>query len=142
MHKMAIMVLFALLHLLSVVPALSDDQQKTYLFAVLPQRPPVTMHANWRPFLDQLEKATGVQFKLKLYETMPQFETEMLRGEADLIFSTPPHTVLARQSQKYQPLVRGSHQIAGVLFTRRDSAIKTLKDLDNQEVAFVGSRNV
>ena len=133
--------LFVLLLLATGLPA-EGAEQKQYLFAVLPQRPPVAMYASWRPFLDQLEKQLGVHLKLKLYETMPQFEEEMKRGEADFVFSTPPHVVLAHQSQKYQPLVRGSHTIAGVLFTRKNSAIKTLADLNNQEVAFIGSRNV
>ncbi len=138
----AVIGLVLLLALFSGAQTASGEQQKQYLFAVLPQRPPVAMHASWRPFLDQLEKQLGVSLKLKLYETMPQFEEEMKRGEADFVFSTPPHVVLAHQSQKYQPLVRGSHTIAGVLFTRKNSAIKTLADLDRQEVAFVGSRNV
>ena len=73
---------------------------------------------------------------------MPQLEEEMKLGEADFVFSTPPHVVLAHQSQRYQPLVRGSHTIAGVLFTRKNSAVKTLADLNNKEVAFIGSRNV
>ena len=135
-------VLLLVLMLLMPVLPVEAEEQKTYLFTVLPQRPPVAMHASWRPFLDRLEQETGVSFKLKLYETMPQFEAEMKRGEGDLIFSTPPHVVLARQSRKYQPLVRGSRRIAGVLFTRKNSSIKGVADLDNQEIAFVGSRNV
>lgn len=133
--------LVLLLMLAMGLPA-EGAEQKQYLFAVLPQRPPVAMYASWRPFLDQLEKQLGVRLKLKLYETMPQFEEEMKLGEADFVFSTPPHVVLAHQSQRYQPLVRGSHTIAGVLFSRKNSAIKTLADLNNQEVAFIGSRNV
>lgn len=131
-----------LLLLLAMGLPVQGAEQKQYVFAVLPQRPPVAMHASWRPFLDQLEKRLGVSLKLKLYETMHQFEEDMKRGEADFVFSTPPHVVLAHQSQKYRPLVRGSHAIAGVLFTKKNSAIKSLADLDNKEIAFVGSRNV
>lgn len=139
--KAMIGLLLALLLALTVQTTHATERPQ-YLFAVLPQRPPVAMHANWRPFLDALERETGVTFKLKLYETMPQFEDEMKRGEADLIFSSPPQVVLARQSQHYQPLVRGSRTIAGVLFTKKGSEIKSLADLDNKEVAFIGSRNV
>lgn len=122
-----------------VAPAHSAEQ---YTFAVLPQRPAVAMHVSWRPFLDRLQQELGITFKLKLYETMPQFEEEMKRGEADFVFSTPPHVVLAYQKQQYQPLVRGSREIAGVLFTRKNSEVKDLQDLNNREIAFVGSRNV
>ena len=134
--------LSALLLLFSFTLPVYAAEQKQYIFSVLPQRPPVAMHAGWRPFLDRLEKDTGASFRLKLYETMPQFEADMKRGEGDLIFSTPPHVILAYQSQKYQPLVRSSRTIAGVLFTKKNSAIKGVADLNNQEIAFVGSRNV
>lgn len=130
-----------LLLLAGTVPVIAAEQ-KTYLFSVLPQRPPVAMHASWRPFLEQLEQRLGVHLKLKLYETMPQFESDLKQGEGDFVFSTPPQVVLARQRQKYQPLVRGSRTIAGVLFTKKGSGIETLADLDNKEVAFVGSRNI
>lgn len=133
--------LLLLLMLAIGLPA-QGAEQKRYVFAVLPQRPPVAMHTSWRPFLDQLEKELGVTLSLKLYETMSQFEDDMKSGAGDFVFSTPPHVVLAYQSQKYRPLVRGSRTIAGVLFTKKNSAIKNLADLDNQEVAFVGSRNV
>ena len=133
--------LVMLLMLAMGLPAQGAEQNQ-YIFAVLPQRPPVAMHTSWRPFMDQLEKELGVTLKLKLYETMQQFEDDMKHGTGDFVFSTPPHVVLAYQSQKYRPLVRGSRTIAGVLFTRKNSAIKELADLDNQEIAFVGSRNV
>ena len=133
--------LVMLLMLAMGLPA-EGAEQKQYVFAVLPQRPPVAMHTSWRPFLDQLEKELEITLKLKLYETMPQFEADMKHGAGDFVFSTPPHVVLAYQSQKYRPLVRGSRTIAGVLFTRKNSAVKELADLDNQEIAFVGSRNV
>lgn len=116
--------------------------KKEYLIAVLPQRPAVAMHANWRPFLDKLEKESGIAFKLKLYETMGQFEDDVKRGEGDFIFTTPPQVVLAQKGKGYIPLVRGNKKIAGVLFTKKDSGINKIGDLDNQEVAFVGSRNV
>lgn len=131
-----------LLLFVTVVPEMVLAATQEYLFAVLPQRPAVAMHTSWRPFLDKLEKETGVRFKLKLYETMSQFEEDVKRGEADFIFTTPPQMVLAHSGKGYQPLVRGSRQIAGVLFTRKDSGIEKLGDLDNKEVAFIGSRNV
>ena len=116
--------------------------KKTYLFAVLPQQPPVAMHASWRPFLDQLGAEVGVNFKLKLYESMAPFEDDLRRGTGDFVFLTPPQMVIARQSRQYQPLVRGSRTIAGVLFVRKDSPIKTVADLNHKDIAFVGSRNV
>jgi len=133
--------LVMLLMLAMGLPA-QGAEQKQYIFAVLPQRPPVTMHTSWRPFLDQLEQETGVKFKLKLYETMNQFEAEFKQGVPDFAFSTPYQLMLVHRSQNYRPLVRGSHLLAGMLITRADSPIKELPDLDNKQIAYVGSRNV
>lgn len=130
-----------LLVLAGVLPA-QGAEQKQYVFAVLPQRPPVTMHTNWRPFLDQLERETGLTFKLKLYETMNQFEAEFKQGVPDFAFSTPYQLMLVHHSRNYRPLVRGSHVLAGMLITKKDSPFKELADLNNQEIAYVGSRNV
>ena len=132
----------AMLLLLLVGMPAQGAEQKTYLFAVLPQRPPVAMHTAWRPFLDQLEHETGLKFKLKLYETMNQFEAELKQGVPDFTFSTPYQLMLVHHSQNYRPLVRGSHVLAGMLITRQDSPFKALSDLNNQEIAYVGSRNV
>ncbi len=133
--------LVMLLVLAGVLPV-QGAEQKQYVFAVLPQRPPVTMHTSWRPFLDQLEQETGVRFKLKLYETMNQFEAELKQGVPDFTFSTPYQLMLVHHSQHYRPLVRGSHVLAGTLITRADSPIKELSDLNNKQIAYVGSRNV
>jgi len=130
-----------MLLMMAVLPV-QGAEQKSYVFAVLPQRPPVTMHTSWRPFLDQLEKETGVTFKLKLYETMNQFEAEFKQGVPDFAFSTPYQLMLVHHSQHYKPLVRGSHVLAGTLITRADSPIKELADLNNKQIAYVGSRNV
>lgn len=131
-----------LLLLLSVGMPAQGAEQKQYQFTVLPQLPPVTMHTSWRPFLDQLERETGLKFKLKLYETMNQFETEFKQGIPDFVFSTPYQVMLVHHSQHYRPLVRGSHALAGMLITRKSSPFKELRDLNNQEIAYVGSRNV
>lgn len=133
--------LVLLLVLAGIVPA-QGAEQKQYVFAVLPQRPPVTMHTNWRPFLDQLERETGLAFKLKLYETMNQFEAELKQGVPDFTFATPFQLMVIHKTQNYRPLVRGSHQLAGMLIVRNDSPYKELRDLNNHDIAYVGSRNV
>jgi len=120
----------------------AGDGEATYTIAVLPQRPPVTMHAAWRPLLDRLEKDVGVNLRLKLYESMTEFETSVGKGQADFIFTTPPQVVAARKNQGYIPLVRGSRKIAGLLFVRKDSPIQSVSELQGKEIAFIGSWNV
>jgi len=116
--------------------------RKTYVFAVLPQQPPASMHALWIPLIERLERELGIIIRLKLYDSMSGFEAGLKRGAGDFIFSTPPQMVIARSSQKYIPLVRGNRELAGVLFVRKDSPVKSVADLKATEVAFVGERNL
>jgi len=135
----AILALSALT-LFSVTAEAAD--RKTYVFAVLPQQPPASMHALWIPLVERLERELGITIRLKLYESMSKFEEGLKRGDGDFVFSTPPQMVIARNSQKYIPLVRGNRELAGVLFVRKDSPVKSVAELKDTEVAFVGERNL
>jgi phosphonate transport system substrate-binding protein len=115
---------------------------KEYVFAVLPQQPPVAMHTLWRPLLDRLEQELGVRLKLKLYGNMTEFEEGAVRGEGDFVFSTPVQLPLFRKQQGYTPLVRGTRYLNGIVFVRKDSPITSVEELAGKEVAFVGARNL
>ena len=135
-----------LLLLLSGMLSLPQDgraeKKHPYLLAVVPSAPPVAIHATWVPFVDALSRATGLTFKLKVYEKMSDFETEIEEGVPDIIFASPTQTVLARKTQGYIPLVKSSKQLAGVLFVRKDSPYRSVRDLEGKEIAFVGQRNL
>lgn len=137
-----IMAGFFVAMLLAMSPAAGAAEKRIYTFAVLPQRPPVAMHTLWAPLVERLERDLGVRIKLRFYQGMASFEDGLKRGDGDFIFSTPPQMVLARKSQKYIPLVRGTRELAGVLFVRKDSPIRKVEDLKKTEVSFVGERNL
>lgn len=126
---------------LQSVPAFAAAP-KEYVFAVLPQQPPVAMHTLWRPLLDRLEQELGVRLKLKLYGNMTEFEEGAVRGEGDFVFSTPVQLPLFRKRQGYTPLVRGTRYLNGMVFVRKDSPITSVEELAGKEVAFVGARNL
>lgn len=127
---------------LAAPPSPAGPSPTRLVFAVLPQLTPVEMHKNWKPVLDRLERETGLALELKLYDTMTQFESELLAGVPDLAFMTPFQHVLARRQAGYVPLVRSSRTIAGALFVRADSPVRSVADLNGKDIAFVGSRNV
>lgn len=133
---------FVVLAPLLLPPAASAAVRATYTFAVLPQRPPAAMHTLWAPLVERLERELDISIKLRFYEGMASFEDGIKRGDGDFIFSTPPQMVLARKSQSYIPLVRGTRELAGVLFVRKDSPIQKVEDLKKTEVSFVGERNL
>jgi phosphonate transport system substrate-binding protein len=109
----------------------------TYRIAVVPQMSPLTVHKNWAPFLQRLSRETGHTFEIMVYRDVPRFESELTRGLPDFAYMNPFHQVLVRKSQGYIPMVRSSvESLVGIVVVRRDSPIKSLKDLDGKTVAF------
>jgi phosphonate transport system substrate-binding protein len=108
----------------------------TYSVSVVPQFPAADLHRDWSPLLDRLSRDLGVTLTLKLSANIPNFEAELLAGHADFTFMNPYHQVMAMRARRYQPLVRDSRPLTGILVVRKDSAITTVHDLDGKELAF------
>lgn len=113
-----------------------------YTLAVVPQLPAVTMYTNWIPLVEELSRETGIPLKLKVYERMEDFEAAFETGGPDFLYASPTQTVLARTSQGYIPLVRGSRLISGMLVVRKDSPYHEARDLQGRLIGFVGKRNL
>ena len=110
---------------------------KTYIIGVVPQFEARKLRKIWLPIIKQLELETGFKFKLRGAPTIPAFEQEFLTGKFDISYMNPFHLLIANESQGYIPLVRDhSKQLQGVLVVRKDSDIKSVKDLNNKTIAF------
>jgi len=117
-------------------------QGTSYTIAVIPSGPSVALHKQWAPFVEQLSRETKLQFRLKMYEKMAEFERDIWSGVPDFIFASPIQTVVAHQTNGYVPLVRGGKDIAVGLFVRKDSAIRNIDDLTGKTISFVGNKNL
>lgn len=115
---------------------------RVYTIAVIPSAPPVTLHTQWTPFVEHLSRETGLEFRLKLFDKMAEFERDIWSGAPDFIFSSPIQTVVARQRHGYVPLVRGGRAVGIGLYVRKDSTIKSIDDLTGKKVSFVGNKNL
>ena len=105
--------------------------------SVVPQLPPSVIYAKWAPLLDHLGRQTGQCFELTVPETIPAFETQLLKGGPDLAFANPYHAVMAKKRQGYLPLlIDGRHRLSGLLVIKADSPIQDIRELDGQAVAF------
>lgn len=131
-----------LLLVYSTAAPVCAGQGDPYTIAVIPSAPPVTLHKQWTPFVERLSRETGLQFRLKMYERMAEFERDIWSGAPDFIFASPIQTVVARQENGYVPLVRGGKDIAIGLFVRKDSPYKSIDDLGGKSISFVGNKNL
>lgn len=129
---------FALIFIiLLTIPSLALGATRThYILAVPTQLSPVEMHSNWAPFVERLSKETGADFSLKVYDTIAQYEAEVMKGKPDFVFMNPYLVVKTRKLRGYIPLVRDKALLVGILVVRKDSAINSVKDLDTKEIAF------
>jgi len=61
----------------------------------------------------------------------------LVNGLADFAYMNPYHFLMARKAQGYLPLVRdGSRLLSGQLLVRRDSPLKSVKELNGKTIAF------
>ena len=107
-----------------------------YTFSVVPQYSAIELHKDWAPLLARLSKDTGFTLELIVATSIPLFEASFIKGEPDFAYMNPYHAVMAKKAQAYVPLLRDSKPLTGVLVVRKDSAVKTLKDLSGQKIAF------
>ena len=110
---------------------------KVYSIGIVPQYETHRLHSIWQPILNQLEKDTGLKFKIHGSANIPEFEKNFLSGKFDFAYMNPYHLILSLKSGGYIPLVRDhSKQLQGVLVVRNDSEITNVNQLDNQTLAF------
>lgn len=109
---------------------------QTYVVAVVPQFTPVDIGRRWTPLLKRLESVLGVSFQLRVFDKIPAFEADFLRGGPDFLYLNPYHMVMAARAQGYTPLVRSSEPLAGILVVDREGPVKALADLQGSKVAF------
>jgi len=135
--------LMAILGLALAIPVSSMGQSpdkptgKVYSVGVVPQFDTITIRKIWYPLIKELTRKTGIQFKMRGSRTIPEFEKEFNAGLFDFAYMNPYHVLLAAESQGYIPLVRDhGKSLHGILVVRKDSSIKSVKDLEGKRVVF------
>ncbi|SMR70841.1 phosphonate transport system substrate-binding protein [Aliiroseovarius halocynthiae] len=110
---------------------------QTYTFGVVPQFEARKLARIWEPIIDEIEKRTGYDFKIVGSPRIPEFETSFMNGEFDFAYMNPYHSIIAAQTQGYQPLLRdGGRELFGILVVRDDSDFQSVEDLEGHTIAF------
>jgi len=92
--------------------------------------------------IKHINRTTKYDVSLVTAKNAPSYVSNLKNFEYDFIF-TPPH--LARFVEKqfaYQRVVMTSHNIRGVYLTKQDSAIHTLKDLQNKKLSLGPAKTI
>ncbi len=120
---------------LTISGSLSSAPAQAYSFSAVPQFTAVQVYKEWRPLLDRLKKETGIELKIRTYDSIPEFEAAFLRGEVDFAYANPYHAVMGNRAQGYVPLLRNDKPLNGILLVRKDGA-KSISELDGKELGF------
>lgn len=106
-----------------------------YTLGVVPQFEQRKLVAIWRPIVEELKRRTGLDIRLEVTLSVPEFETALDKGSFDFVYANPYHILRVSNSQGYLPLVRDKEPLQGILVVRRDSSVQSVKDLGGKTLA-------
>lgn len=114
----------------------------TYTLGVVSQFEPRKIYAIWKPIADELSRRTGLEIQLVVSINITEFEAALEKGTFDFVYANPYHILRVSNSQGYIPLVRDSEPLRGILVVRRDSPVKSVKELAGKALAVPSPNSV
>jgi phosphonate transport system substrate-binding protein len=109
---------------------------EVFSFSAAPQFSVQNMHQIWAPIVSEISKQTGKKIELKLYDSIPKFESAIKAGEIDFAFVNPYIVTKLKKNAGYEPIVRDSKMLSGLLLVKKDSPIKSVKELEGKTLVF------
>jgi phosphonate transport system substrate-binding protein len=143
-HALA-MVAIAILFLAAPTPerqaaaeTLADNsagaKEAGYRFGVFPMLPPLALDRMFQPIVESLSSGLQTPVHLRTKPTFETFAEEIARGGYDLIVAHPFLYVEAADKYGYLPVVRLSEPLVAVVFSRSESPLQQLKDLQGNVI--------
>ena len=128
-----------LLVLLGTAEAIAD-----ITLGVFPRRPVAVTHKAFKPLADYLSQQLGEPVNLVIPKDFKEFWKGVEKKEFDLVHYNQYHYIKSHKDLGYRVIVSneefGNKQIAGALSIRKDSGIKTVKDLKGKTILFGGGK--
>ncbi len=124
--------------LAAILGARSTDaaEKREYSFGVVPQFEKRKLHAIWKPIIEELQKETGLSFKLVTTLKITDFEKEYQAERFDFAYMNPYYIIRGITPGTYLPLVRDKKSLRGILVVRKDGPIRSVAELQDRTVAF------
>ncbi len=111
--------------------------EKTYSFSVVPQQSAEKTEKIWGPILNRVSKQSGIKLVLKTSKTIPEFEKELKIGWYDFSYMNPFHYTVFHDTSNYHAIIKPKDKkIKGIIVVRKNSSIKSVKDLQGGHLAF------
>ncbi len=137
MRAAKMILILILMLLLSAIPAMGADGASPYTFGVVPQFEARRIVEIWRPILDRVAAAAGIELTLVGSADIPTFERDFSAGKLDFAYMNPYHLIMAHDAAGYLPLVRDvGRTLFGIIVVHRDSPIQAPAGLAGKTVAF------
>ncbi len=109
----------------------------TYTFGVVPQQSGSKLSRLWSPILQYLENETGYHLRFATTRNIPTFEKRLSTGKYDIVYMNPYHYTEYHSMSGYHAFAKAKDKrLKGILVVHKDSAVKSLKDLEDEELAF------
>jgi phosphonate transport system substrate-binding protein len=120
----------------------ADQDPREYSFGITPQFAQGKLYAIWKPIIDELEKKTGLSFKLVTTLKLNDFEKEYMAEKFDFAYVNPYLIVGGVKPGTYLPLVRDNKPHRGIVVVRKDGPISKITDLEGKTVAFPSPNSI
>jgi len=107
----------------------------SYTLGVVPQYDQRKLFSIWKPIAEEISRRSGLEIRLVVTLTIPEFEEAIEKGTFDFVYANPYHILRVSNSQGYIPLVRDQEPLRGIVLVRNDSPIKSIDELAGKTLA-------
>ncbi|MDX2425312.1 MAG: phosphate/phosphite/phosphonate ABC transporter substrate-binding protein [Cycloclasticus sp.] len=110
---------------------------EVYSVGIVPQFESRQITHIWQPILKEVSRRSNIQLELKASPNMVAFEKQLKEGVFDFAYMNPYQAVTSQQMQGYMPLLNDNgRKLFGIIVVKKDSPIRSVQELDGQQVAF------
>lgn len=129
----------ALMVFLCIAPVHAGAEIK---LGILPRLGAVELYSMFNPLAEYLSKETGEKVSIVIPKDFETFKAAFKGGQMDIGFANPLIYVQLKKDTSLDPLGvsverKAGSRFRGVVITRKDSGIETLRDLKGKKLVFV-----
>lgn len=108
-----------------------------YSFGIVPQSNGIKLARLWSPILQYLEENSDIDLRYSSSRNINTFEKRLQSAKYDFVYLNPyQYTVFSKQ-HGYSAFAKAKKKrLKGIIVVKKDSPYRSIKDLDNSEMAF------